>query len=146
MADRLQIEATARQAAASGASNQDVVRLVKAMANGSLTKDERLAIARTAIKAARGSSHGIPLIKASKVKRRKTNWLWDGRVPNKEATLLAMSPRATTTRICGWAQERLAAEGVAPGAAPRAASRHAKRARRWRRLTRNSIVAFPGRL
>jgi hypothetical protein len=63
-----------------------------------------------------------------------------------EATLLAMSPRATTTRICGCAHERVEAEDVAPGAIARAANRQANRARRWRRLTRNFIVAFPGRL
>src|SRR5262245_31060683 len=52
-----------------------------------------------------------------------------------EPTLLAISPRATTSLISGWAQERPVLAGVAVAAVAKATSRQASRVSRRSRLT-----------
>lgn len=95
--------AVARHARMEGASPQEVYRVVRALCNGALDKDEQKALAIDAIRSAAGSADDpLTLIRASDVRRKATRWAWEGRVPMRSASLIAGRKGLGKSQFLDW--------------------------------------------
>lgn len=116
-----QVAALVRAMTEQGRPWEQIKSDARVMAGGKLKRDEfktALYDGRRAGRAAEQPEHDddpLPLVRASDVRRKRTRWLWQGRIPQREVTLLAGRKGIAKSTCFDWLTAELT-RGTLPGA------------------------------